>query len=285
MQVEQLGDGEPELALVGSIHGDEPCGAHAVKTLLAANPAVERPVKCIIANERALDRGVRYTETDMNRAFPGDPSGKRYEERLAAEFLSEIRDCTVFSMHSTQSHERPFAIVDETGPLAETICPYLSVESVVETAGFVDNTLVGYADVIELECGLQGSTQAKLNAVQLVWEFLRATGALAGRRKPSTEPLPVFQLRHRIPKPRADSYDVHVSNFERVDPGTPYASVDEEDLVAEETFYPVLVSPYGYDTQFGFAASRTDELSLGKDEQRGAVRPEGEQRKKLKPQQ
>lgn len=284
MQVEQLGNGEPELAVVGGIHGDEPCGAHAVKTLLAANPAVERPVKCIIANERALDRGVRYTETDMNRAFPGDPAGERYEQRLAAEFLSEIRDCTVFSMHSTQSHDRPFAIVDKTGPLAASVCPYLSVESMVETAGFVDNTLVGYADVIEIECGLQGSTQAKLNAVQLVWEFLRATGALAGRRPPSMEPLPVFQLRHRITKPTAESYDVHVSNFERVDPGTPFAAVDEEDLVAEEPFYPVLMSPYGYETQFGFAATRTDELSLDPDKQRESVRSEGKRRRKLKPQ-
>lgn len=34
MQIETLGEGEPKIAIVGGIHGDEPCGVHAVETLL-----------------------------------------------------------------------------------------------------------------------------------------------------------------------------------------------------------------------------------------------------------
>jgi len=33
MDVHDLGEGEPEVAVVGAIHGDEPCGARAVRRL------------------------------------------------------------------------------------------------------------------------------------------------------------------------------------------------------------------------------------------------------------
>lgn len=260
MRVEQLGDGEPELAVVGSIHGDEPCGAYAVETLLEEAPAVNRPVKFIIANERALDRDVRFMDADMNRAFPGDPDSQMYETRLAAELLDELRGCTIFSMHSTQSYDRAFAIVNETGPLAASICPALSVDLLVETVDFGTDTLVGHADAVEVECGMQGSEQAKENAVRLVKEFLTATGALADTDEPTEEALPVYRLRRLIPKEPAESYAVHVPNFEQVDEGAPYATIDDEDLVAEESFYPVLMSPYGYDNQFGYAADLTGNL-------------------------
>lgn len=260
MRVEQLGEGEPDLAVVGSIHGDEPCGAHAIETLLEEAPAVERPVKFIIANERALDRNVRYVETDMNRVFPGDPDAEAYETRLAHELLDELRGCTTLSMHSTQSYGGPFAIVDEAGPLATSICPYLSVDVLVETAEFVENTLVGYVDVVEVECGMQGSDQATENAIQIVREFLTAAGALPGSIEPREQAIPVYQLQKLIPKQPADSYTVHVKNFERVAEGSPYATIDDRELIAEEPFYPVLMSPYGYDRQLGYAAELNGKL-------------------------
>lgn len=260
MRVEQLGEGEPDLAVVGSIHGDEPCGAHAVETLLAEQPAVEKPVKFIIANERALDRNVRYTETDMNRVFPGNPDAEAYETRLAYELLEEIDGCTTLSMHSTQSYSRPFAIIDETGPLAETICPHLSIDVLVETGGFVENTLVGYVDVIEVECGLQGSQEAAENAVELVREFLAAAGALAEPHDAQATSIPIYQLQRLIPKDPGASYAVHVENFERVDAGSPFASIDDEQMVAEESFYPVLMSSHGYERQLGYAAELNGRL-------------------------
>lgn len=39
MRVAQLGEGDPEIAVVGGIHGDEPCGVHAVERLIEERPA------------------------------------------------------------------------------------------------------------------------------------------------------------------------------------------------------------------------------------------------------
>ena len=60
MRIHELGEGTPEVTVVGSIHGDEPCGERAIERFIEADPAVERPVKLLVANEAALDAGVRY---------------------------------------------------------------------------------------------------------------------------------------------------------------------------------------------------------------------------------
>ena len=57
-----------------------------------------------------------------------------------------------------------------------------------------------------------------------------------------------------IPKPAGTEYEVFVENFELVEAGTAFAAVDNEPLYAEEDFYPVLLSPYGYEDIFGYVA-------------------------------
>ncbi|MFB6169707.1 MAG: succinylglutamate desuccinylase/aspartoacylase family protein [Haloarculaceae archaeon] len=258
MRVEQLGAGDPDVAVVAAIHGDEPCGVHAVERLLDSDPAVERPVKLIVANERALGDGVRYVDTDLNRAFPGDPDADEYERRLAYDLADELRGCTVLALHSTQSHPDPFAIVDGMDNPVRDLCPPLSVMAVVDTGQFVEGRLLVSPETIEVECGLQGSDAAAENATRLVREFLTATGVLAGDTV--DHPVPAFRLTRVIPKPPADDYEVFAENFERVEEGETYAAVDGDALTADEPFYPVLLSPYGYRDIFGYRSDRVGVL-------------------------
>jgi succinylglutamate desuccinylase len=260
MRVETLGDGEPEIAIVGGIHGDEPCGPVAVEDLIESAPEVDRPVKLIVANEKALARGVRYVEEDLNRAFPGAPDADTYEGRLAHELLNEIRGCDVLSLHSTQSYPKPFALVDELDGHDRAVCQNLSVEALVETADYSGGRLIAYPGVIEIECGLQRSTDAAENAKALVREFLAAVGALSRGTTLRDHPLSVFRLDTQIPKPDAKGYEVFVENFERVAEGDQFAAADGDPLVAEFPFYPVLLSANGYRNVFGYAGSLVGRL-------------------------
>ena len=259
MRVETLGSGEPEVAVVGGIHGDEPCGPAAIDALLAADLDVKRPVKLIVANEAAAEAGVRYVEEDLNRAFPGSPEADSHEGRLAHELLGELRDCAVLSLHSTQSYAAPFALVDETDGFARSICPYFSVEALIETAAYSGGRLISYPTVVEMECGLQRSVGAAINAERLTREFLVATGVLDGDGDPRAE-MPVFRLVQQLPKPQGEVYEVYAENFERVSEGAPFAAVDGEPIVADMPFYPVLLSAYGYENEFGYAADLVGRL-------------------------
>ncbi|NEU56209.1 succinylglutamate desuccinylase/aspartoacylase family protein [Halorussus sp. MSC15.2] len=265
MRIEQLGEGTPEIAVVAGIHGDEPCGVRAIERVLAESPAVERPVKFVVANEAALERDVRYVEEDLNRAFPGDPDADTHERRLADALAREVRDCTTLSLHSTQSYADPFALVDTVDAVARSVCPYLPVSVVVETGAESDGRLIEYPHVVEAECGLQGSDEAADNAVELVHGFLEATGALtdaepvAGEDRGEVE---VFSLGHPVPKNAADEYEVFAENFERVSAGEAFAAADGRELVADEPFHPVLMSPYGYENVFGYRGERVGVLDV-----------------------
>jgi len=259
MRVETLGEGEPEVAVVGGIHGDEPCGPRAIEAFLRDPPPVERPVEFIVANEEALARNLRYVEEDLNRAFPGDPDGGTHESRLAHDLLQEIRGLTVFSIHSTQSYGKAFALCDGVDALARSVVPHLSVEALVETDRFSDGRLIEYPGVLEVEAGLQGSDAAAENAAILVREFLAAVGALAEEPRPRRD-VPVYRMVRVVPKDPADRYEVYVDNFTRVDDGERYAAAGGEELYAEEPFYPILMSPYGYEDVFGFVGELVGRL-------------------------
>lgn len=259
MRVETIGEGEPEVAVVAAIHGDEPCGVSAVERLLAEDIAVQIPAKLIVANELALDRGVRFVDEDMNRVFPGAPEAETHEARLAYRLAEEIEGCRVLALHSTQSHGKPFAVVDGIHEFAEFVVPRLPVAAVVDSANFVEGRIFTVApDCVEVECGYQGSDQAAENAYNLTRAFLTATGVIPGDTQPHD--VPVYRLFERVPKAKGTQHQVHVENFSRVDPGTAYASTDGEDRVAQKTFYPVLMSAHGYDELFGYSAEHVGVL-------------------------
>ncbi|MFC6785451.1 succinylglutamate desuccinylase/aspartoacylase family protein [Halobaculum halobium] len=278
MQVHQLGDGVPEVAVVAGIHGDEPCGPRAVDRLIAADPDVERPVRLIVANEEALEAGVRYTEEDLNRAFPGDPNGDTHESQLAHHLMAELEGCTVLALHSTQSTAEPFAVAETTDEITRAIVPHLDVSTLLETEGLAEGRLIQHPHTIEVECGLQGTDAAAENGYRLIRAFLAATGALPADPTAETEPavdggtpaagrcpdrgatVKVFKLLDPVPKPAADEYEVFVENFSEVAVGERFAAADGEVFTADESFYPALMSPYGYEDLFGYAADRVGSL-------------------------
>ena len=267
MRIHQLGEGQPEVAVVAGIHGDEPCGVRAVERLLAAEPAVERPVKLIVANEEALARGARYLDEDLNRAFPGDPDADGHESRLAHDLAREIAGCTVLALHSTQSYAEPIAVIDTVDEIARSLAPRLPVDVLIETDEYTDGRLIEHAHTIEVECGLQGSEEAAENAYWLVRAFLAATNVLPAPASddrlgaPERTEVRVFRLVGPIAKPEAETYEVVAPNFERVEAGEVFAYADGEALTAEETFYPVLLSATGYRNIFGYAATRVGSLT------------------------
>lgn len=50
------------------------------------------------------------------------------------------------------------------------------------------------------------------------------------------------------------------ASIERVEAGEVFAVAGEERAVADEAFYPVLLSAYGYEDVFGYAADRVGTL-------------------------
>ncbi|WP_435359217.1 succinylglutamate desuccinylase [Haloarchaeobius sp. DFWS5] len=261
MRVEHVGTGDPVLAVVTTVHGDEVCGSKALERILAADPTVRRPYLAVVANEAAHELGVRFVDEDLNRAFPGDRDADTHEGRLAAELLAELDGLPVIDLHSTLSTPRPFALYQQLTPTTRRLLAATGLSDAVDIS-HVPGGLVGCVDGVAVECGLKGSEAAVDAAEDLIWNVLAAFGVV-DRRHADGDPT-VFEVTETV---AGTGYEFLGENFTAVERGTPFARRGDDELVAETDFYPVLMSTDGYDDMVGFGATRLGKLSsLGANE-------------------
>lgn len=253
MNVTVVGNGPIEAVLVGGIHGDEPCGPAAIRRFLDSEPDLNGSVKCITANTRAIEASERYIDADLNRVFPGDPDSDVYEEVLAHQLVSELPDVPILSFHSTQSSADPFGLVNGTDSQAVEIGSQLPIDHLVDVSKYATGRFVQHPKVVEVECGQQKSQAAEETAVALLYAFLRNLGLLDG--SVHTGETDGFTITGTLQKDPEKSYTVLVENFEVVPEGAVVARADDGmDIIADDSFVPVLVSANGYESILGQTA-------------------------------
>lgn len=252
MKVVERGSGTPRVAVVGGIHGDEPSGKVIVERLIDELSVDEGTVQLVIANEPALDVGERYTETDLNRAFPGDADGDAYETRLAADLVEVLAGAdAVLAIHSSKSAPPPFAIFSELTESVRRTVTGLPVDYVLDSGALRGTTLDSIVPhTVSLEAGHQGSQDAIDFGYDATIEFLRAHGVLQDH-PPSFDATTLVVGQEEVPK-GGGTPQVNYRNFEEMEVGSVFASDDEVvHTVDREGIVPVLASENGYDSIFG----------------------------------
>lgn len=253
IRVETLGQGEPEFAVVGSLHGDEPCGKNAIERFLESGFDVKKPVKLIIANEKALERGNRYVDCDLNRSFPGSNSSEMHEKKLASNLVDELEGTKILDLHSTKSYSGVFS--------ANSKLDKHKIELIEMTgagkASYYSHGNKGVMDehlkCVSVECGFQGSKQASEKAYKVLLNFLAASGVIE-RNYELSDP-EIYSVFDTVEKP---DYRFVAENFQKVEEGEVYARKGDKTLNAERDFYPVLMSTNGYENILGHKAEKVD---------------------------
>jgi predicted deacylase len=246
------GNGEPRIAVVGSIHGDEPEGAKAIERLLADNLGYSRPVKYIVANPPALERNVRYIDADMNRVFPGDAESEDLERRLAARVCEETAGYTTLALHSTRSKPEPFALVSRCDPDVLGLASKLPVEHIVDESALSEGSYTNCGSVVSVECGCQGTDEAADAAERVVRAFLDVTGAVETGYEPNEGEPEYFEIGEAVPKEPGKEHELLVENFAEVREDETYARSGGEPVIADRSFYPILMSEDGYAEVLGY---------------------------------
>jgi len=252
MKLIERGSGSPRVAVVGGIHGDEPAGQAIVEELIAELSVEAGTVQLVIANEPALDAGVRYTETDLNRAFPGGADGEEYETVLADRLLTVLGGAdAILAIHTSQSAPPPFAIYSDLTESVRRTVTALPVEHVVDAGSLRCTTLdSGLPHTVSIESGKQGSQKAVDVGLDCAYAFLRAHGLLTDE-PPSFGPKQRVAVDEEVPKGSGAPH-VYYRNFEEIPQGSVFARDDEyTHRVDSEGVVPVLASEQGYDDIFG----------------------------------
>jgi predicted deacylase len=257
MEVWTLGDGDPEITVVGAVHGDEPCGARAIERILAEDPPIQRPTAFVVANEKALREGTRYVDVDLNRVMPGDPSADAHERRLAADLVEQVSGTLTLGIHSTQSWDGTFGVLSEPTERKRALFDRTHVSRVIDTTAISEGRCVDQPQFVDVEVGPQGTERATDRAMRATRSFLQATDTLPS--EPADTATEYYEVTGILEKDPGATYEFLAPNFERVSPGETYARKDGDPLVADAGFWPVLASGSGHDTILGYRAQRRGE--------------------------
>lgn len=203
----------PTVVFVGAIHGNEPAGVEAARRVL---PALERlagrlrgDVLFLAGNLRALARGVRYVDADLNRHWtparlaanrPGSTApaalSEDAEQRellgdLGAAFASARGEVYVVDLHSTSAGGAPFITLGDTlrnraFALNFPATVLLGIEEQL------DGTLLEHLSnlgcvTLGFEAGQHRSPEAAGHDEAVIWLALVAAGCLARADAPGLE--------------------------------------------------------------------------------------------------
>lgn len=262
MKLIERGAGSPRVAVVGGIHGDEPAGQRIVERLIDTLEVDTGTVQLVVANEPALAAGTRYTDTDLNRSFPGDPRSDQYEPALAVRLLDVLdgADATL-ALHTSQSAPPPFAIYSHVTESVRRSVTGLPVEYVVDAGDLRTTTLDStLPHTVSFEAGHQQSDEAAEFGYEATKDFLRAHGVLTDR-EPTFSETQIVTAREEVPKGGGEPH-LNYGNFEEITPGSVFAYDDvHTHRVEQEGIVPVLASKYGYEDIFGIYGSFDGVLS------------------------
>ena len=139
-----------KITYITGIHGNETAPIFAL---------ADMRIPQIIANPRAVLRGVRFEYVDMNKCF--GVQGDKYEYMRASEILSRIPSKSyVVDFHTTSAVTKPFVIIVDLKMLP--FARKTGIEDIVYMKYNIKDghALINYRHGISIEAGLHDSEEA-----------------------------------------------------------------------------------------------------------------------------
>lgn len=255
----------PRLLVFAGVHGNEPAGVLAAQQVHAAlaggNLAIEGEVVFVAGNRRALARGVRYVDQDLNRSWhqASTPDDRVSDgvgadvvpaEALERQEILEVVDPALaraggpvyaLDLHTTSGAGGVFSTTADSIDNRD-LAQALPVPLVLGLEELLDGTLHDYLDgrgciTLAFEAGQHDDLRSVERAEAAIWLTLAETGLVsepahpevgAARRLLARDGLrhpPVLEMRYRHPVGPDDGFLMNpgFDNFAPVRRGQPLA--------------------------------------------------------------
>lgn len=266
--------------IVGMTHGNEPAGKKAIEKikelLVSKDWQIDGDVYALIGNPLAGERGERFVEENLNRAFgraeiPGSYEAVR-SEKIAAwftELAQKYTDMYLIDLHSVSLGDTRIAIYNAENPRAEKWCRTVSTIpfTLAEKESVLPGSLMGAFEQVggtgmSIECGNHSSEFGMTVALEHIERALESLGMLANQKVSFKgavhyEGVPRTYTLTAAIKPHAGFvWDLPVASEFFVAKGTQFAHDNLGVHVAPEDSYIIMPSkiPQPEDFDAGFLA-------------------------------
>lgn len=195
----------PTVICIGSLHGNEPAGIAALKRvfdrLTKLSPTFRGQLIGVSGNLKALDKGIRYIEEDLNRIWKPHiidgllVSGKHMQARSAEEAerseLIEIfaqicqkKNSAVYflDLHTTSAQGSPFITIADT-LRNRAFTEKFPVPRILGIEEQLDSTLLNYINewgfiAVGFEAGQHDEESSVENSIAALWMMLVGAGCI-----------------------------------------------------------------------------------------------------------
>ncbi len=219
-----------KVTVICCLHGNEPYGLEVAKKLAPS-------FSFFIGNKIALERKVRFVETDMNRCFPGKINGN-YEERMANKLVKKLKKYDyVIDLHSSSNPCPLFGIITKPNKEKIKFAKRLGLKKLVIMPEFFAS---GKALIDFVKCGISlevGPHERKEN----VMEVLKVIDNFLNNKK--NENVKLFEVFCIIKK---DYSEVLIKNFDEIKKGQVISKRGKCKQVSKFDFTAVLVDEEAY---------------------------------------
>jgi predicted deacylase len=222
------------------MHGNEPCGAHAIRWIADAfedgklEPA-KGTVFLVHANPEATLRGQRNTPEgdDLNRLWDFEFTGTLrqdawgYEHHRVLELKEVLGDLDIFlDLHSAATATPPFGVSNGEAPI-DDIAKRVGISYLVQSwYGLADKVIIGFLKLsgvpaLSVECGSHDDPEIADKAYRIAMSFLRATGAVDDGNEANGNEVRTVHVVETITKPSDEfGFGASWTGFQQLEPGT-----------------------------------------------------------------
>lgn len=252
-----------KILIVGSTHGHERIGLKVIEELTKLNLSTDQ-VFFEVGNPLASEKNIPYTESDLNRVFPGRKDGT-YEERRAFVLSQKIVQMdVVIDIHSTNTtdlSDNSMLIVTKYDRATQEIIAAVRPPKVLYMRYKGENALISAARIgIAFEYGEDDSQKVLQGILHDIAVILIQQGVLMvnpysnPRERRSTDVFEVYDVFEK--RVRGECIvDKGIQNFRLCTKGTVVARASSgEEVYAEEDFLPILFRENRYTEILGFKA-------------------------------
>lgn len=254
--IKKYGKGRPVVALVGSLHGDEPVGARVLDEI-GNLQLIKGQIITVIGNPLALKKRVRFIEEDLNRSFLKEPINTR-ERKIAKKIMKEISSADfVIDIHSTTTNTNGVVIVSSLNKKIKEAIDVMKPKNVVLISSMAKYSLIGsVSHSVSLEYGEHHKEKTYRESLEAVLRFLSYQGIIERKRaKKSEEKINYFKVSGAVKRPN-DFKMNPIKNLSLVRKGSILGYVASQPIKAKESFYPFLFGPKSYPDIMGFKAKK-----------------------------
>lgn len=232
-----------EVVIVAGVHGNEPCGAVAMQSVIPQVEIKKGRVTFVLGNLKALDSGVRFVEQNLNRLFRpdeglSDAQRNSYEYRRSRELMPLFKQADyLLDIHSSGTRDTtPFVICDRNGVELASRLPFPLISygwDVLEPGGTDDFVTASGGVGICIECGHHDDPLAAGRAKESILKLLEIAGLIDVTSNPEATQLQKHVEVMTIHKTKTDFTPArYFYDFEPVQSGMPLGTDGSEEIVA-----------------------------------------------------